>query len=150
MDYKNLAWMIERSIHQYIQYEKKPRKYPGNLILTQPEVHTLALVGDNEGMNLTALAKMRCITKGAASQMINKLDRKGLIEKKVSPDSDSEINLFLTKNGEKIRAEHRKKHAAMWKKFTALFDGMPEENLRKIEEFFTDFEQELDSSLRSE
>ncbi|WP_155829842.1 MarR family transcriptional regulator [Butyrivibrio sp. AC2005] len=44
-----------------------------------------------------SLAKVRGITKGAVSQMVNKLVDRDLMEKRVSPDSDAAICLYLTK-----------------------------------------------------
>ena len=143
-DYRELAWLMERTIHKYIQYEKKPQKYCSNLILTQPEIHSVATIGDHEGISVTELANVRGITKGAASQMIYRLEDKGLVEKRISPESDSKLNLYLTKKGKKAREEHRKKHEAMEAKFAALMDGVPANVRKYLFEFLQDFENELD------
>ena len=119
-DPKEMAWQMERIIHKYSQYEKRPQVYCKDIMLTQPEIHTVAIVGDHEGINVTQLAAMRGITKGAASQMVYKLVDKGLVEKRVSPNSDSELNLYLTKLGKKARAEHRKKHETMGNRYAII------------------------------
>lgn len=41
-------------------------------MLTQPEIHTVTIIGDQEGISVTGLSKVRGITKGAASQMVYK------------------------------------------------------------------------------
>ena len=143
-DYRELAWLMERTIHKYSQYEKRPQKYCSGLILTQPEIHTVAIIGDQEGISVTELAKVRGITKGAASQMIYRLEDKDLVEKRISPESDSKLNLYLTKKGKKAREEHRKKHETMGTKFAELMDGVPEDVLNYMIEFLQDFEKELD------
>lgn len=143
-DYRELAWQMERTIHKYAQYEKKPQTYCGNITLTQPEIHTIAIIGDQEGISVTQLAAARGITKGAVSQMIYKLVDKGLVEKRVSPNSDSELNLHLTKKGRQAFAEHRKKHEAMENKFSALMNNIPENTAQYIMEFMKAFEKELD------
>ena len=143
-DYKDLAWLIERVIHKYAQYEKKPQEYCGDLILTQPEIHTVVIIGDQEGINVTALAKMRGTTKGAASQMIYKLVDKKLVEKRISPNSDSEINLFLTDKGKQARKEHRKRHENINEKFAEMLSRVPEDMQKSLEEFLKAFEKELD------
>lgn len=71
-DYKELAWQIERIIHKYAQFEKKPQEYCKGVVLTQPEIHTVTIIGDQEGISVTGLSKVRGITKGAASQMVYK------------------------------------------------------------------------------
>ena len=146
-DYSELTWLMERTIHKYSQYEKKPQKYCSNITLTQPEIHTVAIIGDQEGINVTTLAKMRGITKGAASQMIYKLVDKELVEKRTSPNSDSEINLYLTRKGKQARKEHRARHESMNRKFAALFDNVPEKMQEDLMDFLRAFEKELDDIM---
>jgi DNA-binding MarR family transcriptional regulator len=93
---------------------------------------------------VTGLAKVRGITKGAASQMVYKLVDKGLVEKRVSPSSDSELNLYLTKLGKKARAEHRKKHETLGEKFSEIMDGISEEMQDDMLKVLKSFEEELD------
>lgn len=143
-DYKEVAWLFERAIHKYIQFEKLPQEYCEGLILTQAEIHTVAIIGDQEGIGITQLAKMRGITKGAASQMIYKLVDKGLVEKRVSPDSDAAVNLFLTKLGMDAKAEHRKRHSAMENKFSMIMDSIPKEVRSQVIEMLRTFDSELD------
>lgn len=145
-DYKDIAWLLERAIHKYIQFEKLPQDYCEGLVLTQAEIHTVAIIGDHEGIGITQLAKMRGITKGAASQMIYKLVDKELVEKRVSPDSDAAVNLFLTELGSKARAEHRKRHSSMANKFANIMDSMPKEVRNQVIELLQSFEEELEMS----
>ena len=147
-DYRELAWQMERIIHKYSQFEKKPQQYCKGLVLTQPEIHTVAVIGDREGISVTGLAKMRGITKGAASQMVYKLVDKGLVEKRVSPSSDSELNLYLTKLGKKARAEHRKMHENMGERFSKIMDGIPQEMQDELMKLLNGFEEELDELMR--
>ena len=98
-------------------------------MLTQPEIHTIAIIGDYEGINVTNLARMRGITKGGASQMVYKLVDKGLVEKKVSPDSDAALCLYLTGKGKKARSEHRKLHETMGTMYEEILDQIPPKTL---------------------
>ena len=144
-DYRELTWLMERTIHKYIEYERKPQKYCSDLILTQPEIHTVAIIGDQEGISVTELAKVRGITKGAASQMIYRLEDKDLVEKRISPESDSKLNLYLTKKGKMARDEHRKMHETMSARFVSLLNVIPENAQKYMIEFLQDFEKELDN-----
>ncbi|MCR5289329.1 MAG: MarR family transcriptional regulator [Treponema sp.] len=144
---RDFAWLWERIIHKYTQVEKMPQKYCDNLLLTQPEIHTVVSIGDQEGIGVTQLAKIRGITKGAVSQMIYKLVDKGVVEKHVSPDSDAAVSLFLTDKGKQVCLEHRKRHEAQSDMFMRLMSSLSEENLLKMTEFFNSFEKELDEIL---
>ena len=144
-DPKEMAWQMERIIHKYSQYEKRPQVYCKDMMLTQPEIHTVAIVGDHEGINVTQLAAMRGITKGAASQMVYKLVDKGLIKKQISAESDAAVSLFLTKKGQQARKEHRKLHETMGTKFDALLSRIPEDVKDTMMDFLKAFEEELDN-----
>ena len=143
-DFKNIAWLLERIIHKYIQYEKIPQRYCDDLMLTTAEIHTIAIIGDNEGINVTQLSKERGITKGAVSQMIYKLVDKGLVEKRISPDSDAAVSLFLTDRGRQAYDDHRYKHKTRNTKFASLLNSIPEETQESMTEFLKAFEKELD------
>ena len=145
-DPKEMAWQMERIIHKYSQYEKRPLVYCKDIMLTQPEIHTVAIVGDHEGINVTQLAAMRGITKGAASQMVYKLVDKGLIKKQVSAESDAAVSLFLTKKGQQARKEHRKLHETMGTKFDMLLSRIPEDVKDTMMDFLKAFEEELDNT----
>ena len=147
--YKELAWLMERIIHKYIQYEKKPQVYCKDIILTQPEIHTIAIVGDSEGINITQLAKVRGITKGAVSQMVNKLVDRDLMEKRVSPDSDAAVCLYLTKKGKAARNDHRKMHENMGTMYEAMLDQIPESTLDSMRQFLEAFDRALDDLDKS-
>ena len=142
--YKELAWLMERIIHKYIQYEKKPQVYCKDIILTQPEIHTIAIVGDSEG-----LAKVRGITKGAVSQMVNRLVDRDLMEKRVSPDSDAAVCLYLTKKGKAARNDHRKMHENMGTMYEAMLDQIPESTLDSMRQFLEAFDKALDDLDKS-
>ncbi len=145
-DPKEMAWQMERIIHKYSQYEKRPQVYCKDIMLTQPEIHTIAIVGDHEGINVTQLAAMRGITKGAASQMVYKLVDKGLVKKQVSAESDAAVSLFLTKKGQQARNEHRKLHETMGTKFDMLLSRIPEDVKDIMMNFLKDFEEEIDNT----
>lgn len=143
-DYKEIAWLMERIIHKYSQFEKKPQTYCKDIVLTQPEIHTIAIIGDYEGINVTNLARMRGITKGGASQMVYKLVDKGLVEKKVSPDSDAALCLYLTKKGKKARSEHRKMHETVGTMYEEILDQIPPKTLDSMVKLLQAFDEAID------
>lgn len=144
---RDFGWLCERIILKYAQIEKLPQKYCGNLVHSQSEIHIIVIIGDQPGIGITQLAKMRGITKGAVSQMIYKLVAKELVIKKVSPDSDAAVNLFLTEKGEQVRTEHRKMHETRSEMFQKLMSSIPEENLLSMTEFLKELEKELNKEI---
>ena len=88
------------------------------------EIHTIEAIGKNSGINVTELAKTLCITKGAVSQMIGKLKKRGFINKVKSLDNDKEVLLILTDKGQKAFEGHEQFHSAMYVDFAELLKGI--------------------------
>lgn len=147
-DYTELTALMERVIHKYNQWENKKRTYGTDTLLSKAEIHTIAAVGNNPGINVTALADTLGITKGAASQMIYKLVEKGAVEKKVSPDSDTEVALNLTAEGQKNYTAHIEYHNQANDESIELLKAMPDSVYAYMIEYFSAFEKTMDHKLK--
>ena len=76
-----LSWAFERAFHKYAAYDSQPRDFGIGFPLTQNEIHAIVVVCENEGISLGELAKQRGVTKGAMSQLVSRLVKKGLVAK---------------------------------------------------------------------
>lgn len=146
-DYSELAALMERVVHKYSRWENQKRIYGTGLPLSKAEIHTIAAVGDNPGINITALAGILGITKGAASQMIYKLADKGSVKKRISPESDTEVVLFLTDSGLLDYEAHRSYHAETGSRALSLLKDMPESFFKDTMAYLSAFEQAMDEVL---
>ena len=142
-EFKEISNLLERVIHKYVQMEKHPVDYGNGIMLSQPEIQTVMLINSNPGISVTALANMRGITKGTASQMLYKLVDKGLVEKRVSDHSDAQISVFLTELG---REESRLHDAYHKQKIQPVFQYMSKLSPQAVKDFVGIMEQ-LDASL---
>ncbi len=84
-DHSQIIELIGRIIHKYNQWDNKKRTYGTDIPLTKAEIHTIAAVGDHPGINITTLAQVLGVTKGAASQMILPAGGQGHCGKKRFP-----------------------------------------------------------------
>ena len=67
---KELRELIDqflRILHLYSVINRKPRDYGTGDMLYFTEVHTIAMVGRNRQINITKLAALMGVTKGAIS-----------------------------------------------------------------------------------
>lgn len=147
-DYTELTSLMERTIHKYNQWENIKRTYGTDVLLSRAEIHTIDAVGSHTGINITALAGVLGITKGAASQMIYKLVDKGMVEKKVSPDSDTEVVLSLTEDGFKNYKAHIEYHRQTNDEFFTLLKEMPESMGDYMMKILSAFEKNIDQKLK--
>ena len=72
------------------------------------EVHTLKHIADHHGITVTELARDYGKTKGAVSQILKKVESKGLIYREVDPENDNRYHLFLTEKGKELDEAHRR------------------------------------------
>lgn len=76
--------------------------------LTMTEIHMLVDISESENVTVTEIAKATNRTKGAVSQIITKLEKKGYIEKN-SDTKDAKISfLTLSATGKAISDEHKR------------------------------------------
>jgi DNA-binding MarR family transcriptional regulator len=73
---------------------------------TSVEVHTLKHIADNPGITVTELARHNGKTKGAISQILKKIEKKGLVCREAS-NGDNKLPLFLTEKGKELDLAHR-------------------------------------------
>lgn len=146
-EFKRLSGLMERVIHKYNQLEKRPWDYGDGLLLTRPEIHTVMLLSQTPGMSVTAVAQKRGITKGAASQMLYKMVDKGLVEKRVSPDSDAQVSLYLTPLGEEAGRLHDAYHKNNAEPMYQYFQSLPEDTLKALIGTLQIFDRALDTRI---
>ena len=94
---KQLIKVINKTI---FKEKKKIFKFKG-VSLYPSEVHLLLVIKNDIDTNATEIAKQLGLTKGAVSQTLLRLEKKGIILKTKDPYNKNELTLFLTGFGEK-------------------------------------------------
>ncbi|MBE6063768.1 MAG: winged helix-turn-helix transcriptional regulator [Clostridium butyricum] len=142
-----IGLQIERIVHKYTALEKKKRYFGTNIQLTCSEIHTIDAIGSNDKINITQLAALKGVTKGAVSQMIYKLIKKGLVKKTVSPKSDTEVILELTESGQKAYDAHLEYHRITNRIMYERLEQMKPENYERLKKGLQAFEDTLDKFI---
>lgn len=73
-------------------------KFKG-ISLYPSEIHLLLVIKNDIDSNATKIAKQLGLTKGAVSQTLSRLEKKGIIFKTKDPYNKNELNLSLTDFG---------------------------------------------------
>ena len=107
--------------------------------LSPVEAHTIQAVGDNQGLNLTALARAMNVTKATMSERVKKLARKGLLRKSKALDNRKEILITLAEQGRIVHKGHEEMHRIMFKLFAAHYGDRTEEQLELFNRAFSDY-----------
>jgi len=121
----------------FSKYYKIPRKYGTGIELYMSEMHTLDLINKNEGTTVTNLANLTNKTKSAITQLTNKLQKKGLINKLRNDDNYKEVNLSLTELGMKTCNFHKSLDEKKYRNAIKYVKDYNEDDLQKCYEIFT-------------
>lgn len=95
---QDLIDLFLKILHLYSVIGRKPKDYGTGDLLYFTEVHTISVVAKNKEINMTRLAEIMGVTKGAISQTIRKLVSKNLILKS-NITNKKEVNLKLSEKG---------------------------------------------------
>ena len=102
-DEEQLYTSILRAFSRYKVLDSKPRDYGTGYLLYSSEIHAIDMIGIHPDCNITGLSEKLGVTKGAVSQTVNKLTKKGLVEKHHDCGNDKEVYVRLTEKGKKAR-----------------------------------------------
>lgn len=101
------AKVIYKFVMNYNDYIKTARDYGTGEIITMVEVHTLTLIEENPGITVTDVALKWNRTKGAVSQTITKLEKRGLIRRKKDVGNAKTVHLYVTDKGQLLSEAHK-------------------------------------------
>ena len=101
------ANIIYKFVMTYNDYIKAAHDYGTGEIINMVEVHTLTVIEENPGITVTKVALEWNRTKGAVSQIITKLENRGLIIRKKENGNAKNIHLYATEKGIILSKAHK-------------------------------------------
>ena len=132
---KKLAELLLRVLNKIARNEKKPRHFGVDELLHTSEIHMVMLIGDNPGVHGAELARVAGVTRGAISQIVAKLEKKGLVKKVEDPGSGLRKVPVLTNKGKVAYYAHEQYHEEMDQDLYAYVNQLTDEQVAAIENF---------------
>lgn len=130
--------------NKYNSLEKELYNFGIDELLTPAEIHTIDCIGKNNGINVTNLAEKLGVTKGAVSQMVNKLKKRDLVIKLKDSENDRDVILLLSKKGKIAFEGHRKFHMDMYNDIMRLLENISFKEVNLFKEIINKVEFYLD------
>ena len=131
MDTPSILRLIEK-----VERIRKSSVYDaGYVTIMASEMDTIKAIGDNEPIYVTEPAKKLGVTKGAASQQLTKLEKKGLIIKKVDEENAAKRAISLTSLGRRMYERHDQFHKELNLFVESLLQSASEESRQFLEMF---------------
>jgi len=137
-----------RMVSEYNALEKIPMKLCSQYDLYHSERHMLDKIGDNPGMNVTDFAKALGVTKGAVSQVVRKLESKGIVRRYKGRTNEKEVLLELTDAGQDIYLEHKRTNEDTIKPFVEELTKHPDDKVQFLMAMFKWIDRFLEQSVK--
>ncbi len=102
-----LAEIVNRWHQLWTHLEKRKIDYGTGDLYTSVEVHTVTHVEDNPGITVTQIAEDTLRTKSAVSQMVSKLEGKGLLRREQDAQNAKLQRLYVTEKGLELSRCHK-------------------------------------------
>lgn len=138
-----ISYTLLRVVWKLFDVDKQTRYYGTDEPLFEAEIHMIKSIKENEGIHVTGLADKLGVTKGAVSQIIMKLAKKGMIIKEKDYNNQSKLALRLTSKGETAYLNHERYH----QKFDVMIEEILEGASEEDQEFLKHFLNTLDSRI---
>jgi DNA-binding MarR family transcriptional regulator len=132
---QELIDLFLKILHLYSVISRKPKDYGTGDMLYFAEIHTITVVGKNTELNMTQLADIMGVTKGAISQTIRKLVSKNFILKS-NTTNRKEINLKLSEKGLVVYKGQKSFQKELFTFATTLYEKARPEDREMVKRLF--------------
>lgn len=96
---KEIGDNLLKLVEVFIERDNKAHNYGTDTKLHFSEIHMIVFIYENPEMHISQIARELNITRGAVSQTVNRLEKKGFLRKLPSEENKSIIKLILTNKG---------------------------------------------------
>lgn len=139
-----------RIVELYKTLEKTPRSWGTDELLTSSEIQLIENIGDSdEKAGVTDLAKVVGITKGAVSQTLKKLEKKGITDKEEDPENISRSIVKLTTKGKAAYYAHKHWHETLDDGYISYYNTLEQEQIDFLVGFMSRVEKFFKNALAS-
>ncbi len=129
--------------------DQAPKQFGTDQSMSHTEIHLIEMIGNNEGSSVTDISTLMGVTKGAVSQTLKRLEKKGFTIKKTDPDNLSRNLVELTAKGKTAYWAHRDWHETMDGGFREYLQNLDPEQAAVILDFLCRIENFLTRRVAS-
>lgn len=134
--------LLREFVRAYQAFTNYDEEHIRQLGLTCPQFDVISTLGNTPGMTMGQLAEKTLVTKGTLTGIIDRLEKKGLVQREVPPENRRCFVIVLTPEGERVFEEAFPAHILYLKqRFGHLSAAELEEiraALQKLRHLFSD------------
>ena len=144
LEYEQLMYILDEVLTKIESLHTPSHDFGTGIPIYRKEIHTLQAIGRHPKINITALAEHMVVTKGAVSQTVAKLIKKGMVRKQYAQGSKKEVILELTDLGLTGFHNHEKFHMDMLNIAREYYGNQFKKRIGMFKTVMTDFNAILD------
>ncbi len=145
-----LLAQISKIQYRITSNNKKPRKFGTNHLLYHSEIHFINAISSDNGLNVSQLSEKLGVTKGAITQVAEKLLRKKLIYKYNKDSNKKEVYIKLTPEGKIAYENHKKFHSKLSHKISNYMDTLTDNQVNAIFRLINVIDENLEDINKEE
>jgi len=132
---RELVAKILDSIATLVSLDKKRVVTHQGEKLHPSELQLLMFLYHVQDTNITAIAKEMGLTKGAISQTLSRLQKKGIISKEMFPEKKNELRVQFTDSGEQLMIQLNKNKKSIEGKYRRYIQTLSAKEKQAISNF---------------
>ncbi len=145
---QDLIDLFLKILHLYSVIGRKPIDYGTGDLLYFTELHTIRVIAGNREINMTQLAEIMGVTRGAISQTIRKLVSKNLIVRS-NINNRKEVNLRLSEKGHVVFKSQKSFQEEIFTFAGSLYKKARPEDRELVKRLFLAIISNMESRVRA-
>jgi len=114
---------------------KRYHTFDTDVNIYRSEIHIIHMIGDRKETHISEISRLIGVTKGTVSQIVKRLEDKGLVKKCVDKRNNTRQLVSLTDKGVTAFHAHIEYHQRLHEDMLVFLQGLSSENKVIIEEF---------------
>lgn len=135
---------LQRVINKILFLKKKSLFQFQGVNFYPSEIHLMLVISGESATNATQMARQLGVTKGAVSQTLNRLEKKGVLTKTKDPYHKNELTLNFTPFGTKAFRYYNQRSADFFRKHDRYLESFTDKEKKVIQRFLVQVESVFD------
>ncbi|MBE6906333.1 MarR family winged helix-turn-helix transcriptional regulator [Marasmitruncus massiliensis] len=139
---KKLSRQLLDTIQQFNCYDRLTRSFGTDHVLFLSEIHLIDYIGSHRDCYISEIARELQVTKGAISQMVKKLERKGYLIKAVDTGNKTRMVVRLSAKGQIAFDGHCRYHNRLDRDLANALQDFTDEETAAVCQFLKRMEEQ--------
>lgn len=113
------------------------KSFDTDVNIYRSEIHVIQIIGDRKALHISELSRLLGITKGTVSQIVKRIENKGLVKKQVDENNNTRQLVRLTEKGIAAYNAHVAYHRQNHNEMENFLDTLSTEQKTAVEEFLS-------------